>query len=391
MAGSGAGVIVKAGRGAAAALTLVLLQAPPAPATAGIFGGGGSAALNVCAAERAPLVDLQKQYDQLEHSRMAKSVGVGALAAGATLLSGLGGGRFAGFGGGDSGGSSGGLSIFGGGGGSKTEQVMTAVAVGVFASVATYVALKSDGINDRRSLALAVDNDARGQVGVGRTTAQSARALTACRQRQIADFQARAASAPSPKAMAREKADIADAIRQDIALTDKVIGRQSDLAKTFTQARAMAEGSSETQVLGGQSAAYQGAGAAPQQLPSNSPLANQPPPPKAVEAPRAVVTTIKATPVRAAPSAKAKVLTTLPPRQEVTPAQAAPAPGWTPVLVDGQTGYVRAVSLSGTKAAPPSSPNALAPAENVREYNKVVLEARDEGPNRMRSLLTNFS
>ena len=221
---------------------------------------------------------------------------------------------------------------------------------------------------------------------------QSARALTACRQRQIADYQTRAAAAPNSRSLAREKAGIADAVRQDIVLTDKVIGRQADLAKTFTQARAMAEGSSETQVLGGQAAAFQSTTATTQQqLPAGSPLANQPPPPRPVQATRAVVTTLKATPVRAAPSAKSKVLATLPARQEVTPADAAPAPGWTPVLVDGRTGYVRAVSLSGTKAPAPPPANALAPAENVREYNKVVLEARDEGPDRMRSLLTNFS
>ncbi len=264
--------------------------------------------------------------------------------------------------------------------------------MGVFASVATYVALKSDGINDRRSLALAVDNDARGQLGAGRTTVQSARALTACRQRQIAEYQARAASAANPKSLAREKADIADAVRQDIVLTDKVIGRQADLAKTFTQARAMAEGSTETQVLGGQTAAFQSTTATTQQqLPAGSPLANQPPPPRPVQATRSVVTTLKATPVRAAPSAKAKVLATLPARQEVTPGEAPPSPGWTPVMVEGRMGYVRAVNLSGARAVAPPPANALATAENVREYNKVVLEARDEGPDRMRSLLTNFS
>ena len=383
-----AGLTIRTGRGAAAALTLALLQASPPPAVAGIFGGGGSAALNYCAAERAPLLDLQKQYDQIERSRMTKSVGVGAMAAGATFLSGLGGGRFGSFGAVPAGRRAASRSSAAA---SRTEQVMTAVAVGVFASVATYVALKSDGVTTAARSRLAVDNDARGQVGVGRTTAQSARALTACRQRQIADYQARAAAAPNPRALAREKADITEAVRQDIALTDKVIGRQADLAKTFTQARAMAEGSSETQVLGGQSAAYQGAGAAPQQLPSSSPLANLPPPVKAAEATRAAVVTLRPTPVHAAPSAKAKVLATLPARQEVTPAEAAPAPGWTPVTVDGRTGYVRAVSLSGPRTAAPPPANALAPAENVREYNKVVLEARDEGPDRMRSLLTNFS
>lgn len=369
--------ITKVSRSGAAALALVLVQAPAAhPAGAAVFiGERQTPALTYCGAQRAPLLDLQRQYDDIENSRRTKAVGAGVVAGAATLLGNFGGG----------------FSGLGSRRGPSSAQVVTAVGVGLTVGVGAYIALKSQGIQDRRALAMAVDADAAEQLGQGRTTAGWARELARCRAFQVQDFQKRYAASDAPQKMTREKADIADAVRLDIALTDRVVGRQADLAKTFTQARAMAEGTTEARVLGGQGAAYAGtASATPLQLPSNSPLASQPPPPAAPPS-RTVVTTLRSSPVHAAPSNKARVVANLPPRAEVATASTGVADGdWTPVTVNGQTGYTRAVNLSGPHRTGSTDPNALAPADNVREYNKVVLESRDEGPDRMRSLLTNF-
>ena len=362
------------------AVTLTLLQTSAPPAVAGIFGANVTPALNYCAVERASLVAIDKQYSDAEHSRIYKSIGMGVMTFSGGLL----------------------LQVMAKNASNPnskptvTGQQMTyAVLAGVAASVGTYLTLKAQsGVQDRRGLALAVDADAGQQLGASRDTEQEALTLSACRQRQLADFQQRAAAAGGVTvALTKEKHDIVAAVREDIALTNRVVGRQAELAHTFTEARAMAEGQSEAKVLGVQRAAYKLPADAPTPLlPSTSPFATQPPPAQSTPVTRTVLVTLRSTAVRAAPLGKAKVIETVEADQTLAPWSGAADPvrrGWTAVAANGQAGYVLTDYIS-PKTLASAGPPSLAPPENVRAFNKVVLEARDEGPDRMRSLLTTF-
>ena len=366
-------------------LAMTLLQSEPPSATAGLFDRFNSAptpALNYCAVERAPLVAIDRQYSDAEHSRIYKAIGAGVLTMYGGLLTQV-------------------LTRAVGSGGKTNitnQQVTFAVLAGIAASVGTYLKLKEQaGVQDRRALAIAVDTDAAQQLGAGRDTAQEAATLSACRQRQLAEFEQHATTPGAATATATptgDKAQIIDAIRTDIALTDRVVGRQAALARTFTEARAMAEGQPESRVLGAQTAAFPlTADAQTPLLPSNSPFATQPPPVASAEAPKAALTVLRPTSVRAAPLTKATVIETVTSEQELTPwtgPAAPPKAGWTAVDANGQPGYVRSVYLTSSRSVTTASTGGLPPAQNVRAYNKVVLEARDDGPDRMRNMLTSF-
>ena len=62
-----------------------------------------------------------------------------------------------------------------------------------------------------------------------------------------------------------------------------------------------------------------------------------------------------------------------------------PKTGWTAVEANGQPGYVRSVYLTSSRSITTAPAGGLPPAQNVRAYNKVVLDARDDGPDRMRT------
>jgi hypothetical protein len=202
--------------------------------------------------------------------------------------------------------------------------------------------------------------------------------------------------------MKREGDQIQAAIKADIAVTDKVVGHQADLAKTYTQARAMADNKSEADVLGGQKPAYADAAATatldlPKKgaatTPAAPPKAPEPPPPPPPP-PEVTLVMQKATPVRETPALKGKLVMTLPAKREVKAVGQAAEKGWWQIDVAGSPGWIRETTVSvkggATAAAAPASPPKKDEPDNVREYNKVVLEARDEGPNRMKTLLTSF-
>jgi hypothetical protein len=402
--GGGRGV-----RGAVWTAALAALLAAPAGASyAQPFGGGrDNPIVAYCGAERARLVDLNNQYDEIQRSREAQSLKNGAMAAAGVLAGGMLGGMFnkAGAPGPDSN-----LPIFGQHKANTNANVRDTAALalvaGLSVSVVTYISLKGQS-DDRKALARSIEQDAGGQVPLGRTVAGQAKALSDCRARQVDDYKARLAAAPSDadrKKMKREGDQIIAAIKADIALTDKVVGHQADLAKTFTQARAMADNKSEAQVLGAQQPAYAAAASTtPLDLPAQTkgvstaspaappaPPAPPPPPPP----PEVTLVMDKLTVVRAAPQLKAKALMSLPAKREVKAVGQLAVDGWWQIDVAGEPGFIRAAAVSvkgglAAVSAPPPKPPEDQP-DNVREYNKVVLEARDEGPDRMKTLLTSF-
>jgi uncharacterized membrane protein YedE/YeeE len=381
----------------------VMLAMMAAPASAAPFGTGENPAIvNVCAAQRAPLVELQKQYQDAEHARIGAAVGSGVLAGGAAIL-GMAAGDGLFFGHGLNHGPHGPHGVRPGG--DKGAIAAVALIAAVQSSVTTYLTLKQQAVNaDRRALAMSIDEDAAGQLTVGRTTAAQARALAACRTQQVTDYRARlaAASDADKRKLKHEGEQIAEAIRRDIALADAVVGHQADVAKVFTQARAMAEGRSEADVLVNQKPAYEAAASStPLQMPAPSktsgaatPAAPAPPPPPPPP-PQLVLTTLRSATVRDSASASGKAIMTLPAHREVRPKQAA-TNGWYEIDVAGAPGFIRASSLSAPATHTASEtaaaqPPALEPARNIQAYNAVVLEARDEGPDRMKTLLTGFS
>lgn len=384
----------------AASAGLLSLQAPPT-VEAWPFGGGDNPMIAYCATERAPLVTLNNQYDEIDHSRMSQSIQNGVFAAGTVIGSSLLGNLFGGGGGRAAPDLSPTSVIFGSSRGDRRETATAAIVAGLTASVATYISLKGD-TDDRKALARSIEQDAGGQIALGRTIADEGKALAACRTRQVEDFKARQAAAPSDadrRKMKHEGDQILDAIKADIALSDKVVGHQAALAKTFTQARAMVDNRSEAQVLGAQKPAYADtASTTPLSLPpksvttTSSSAASQPPPPPEPppEPPEVTLVATKATPVRATPTLKGKLLMTLAAKKEVKALGQSATDGWWEIDVAGSSGFIRATTVSVKGGgAKPAAPKPEEP-DNVREYNKVVLEARDDGPDRMRNLMTSF-
>ena len=409
---------------------LLLGQWQGAASALGLAGGGGAKQADVCAVERAPIVERQKQYEAIHKSHLGSALAAG-LKAGAIFAAGqvlghyLPGGFGVGRGGGGSG-LGGGFSFFnpgnlgeasklsipgitsGGGvfgGGDARAMAALAVVVAVVSTVEAYAQLKEEEAGgDNIRLATSIDDDARRQAEVTRSLAADEAALNACRARQVSDVKVKLSSAGNDQdrhAAARDRSALQSAIKSDIDLTGGVVEQQASLAKTYTQSRAMSEGKSEAEVLGGQAPAYAAsasttklklppppkAGAAAAPTANSAPLKRgggvmttpSAPPPPAWTAARATV-------VRAVPEIKGRSVASLAAgaRVEVVENAGAPA-GWSQVTVAGSTGYVRTVAL--LKAAPPAGPR-LAPPSNIRDHNRAVIAARDQGPNRLKTLLT---
>jgi hypothetical protein len=406
--------------------------------------GGDSAEVNACAAERAPIVEREKQYEAVRRSHIAAAVGEGvkqgaAFLAGALLqryVSNIPGGSRISVGVGllnpanlsEAGKlqipgvtTAAGAGAFAGAalGGNSTRAIAAmAVVVAIAGSVEAYVRLKQEEADgDRYRMANSIDEDARRQIEVNRAIAAEESALAQCRARQVSDYRQHLASASNDqdrRALGRERNSLQGAIQKDVDLTGGVVGQQASLAKTYTQGRAMTEGRSEADVLGGQAPAYADtASTKPLQLPPAQPakgaapagklaaLAKKiapPPPPPPPAAPAPTYVAIRSTPVRSAPKAGAMVLTNLAKDRQVQPSgPASDDPAW--VSVDtgrGVIGYVKVSDLAkaaqgpagGKSAQGPAGPQ-LAPPQNIREHNRAVLTAREEGPDRLKTLLTN--
>jgi len=278
----------------------------------------------------------------------------------------------------------------GGLGGNTRAIAAVAVVVAIAGTVEAYVQLKAAAANgDRFRLAESIDDDAGLQVGVSRAIDAEEQALDACRARQVADLHAHLASASNDsdrRALSRQRTGIEGAIKQDVDLTGGVVGQQATLAKTFTQGRAMSESKSESDVLGGQAPAYiDKASTTPLQLPA---AAVNPNTVTAVSNSSAAATrlpsykTNRSVTVHAGAGLKTAAVKTLPAGTSVQAAQE-PAGAWVMLdLGEGATGYVRTADLTRVKTPQLAAPN------NIREHNRAVLTARNDGPDRLKTLLT---
>lgn len=239
-----------------------------------------------------------------------------------------------------------------------------------------------------------------------------------CRSAQLTDINTRLAGASNDKdrkAIRRERTDLTNALKKDIDLTGGVVDQHTNMAKTFTQGRAMTDGSSEADVLGNQAPAYATsasatkvsmpkAGAPAQgQAQASAPAAAAPP----------ALVTIKAAVVRSAPVASAAPVKSLPVGSALQAKTSAADGGWWEVDVGGQTGYVRAAEVGppgsapvqtaaakppakgaakgkgGAAKAPPPPPAPVGPT-NIRAYNQSVIAARDNGKGRLSTLMTDI-
>jgi hypothetical protein len=242
-----------------------------------------------------------------------------------------------------------------------------------------------------------------------------------CRSRQLNDINTRLASASNDKdrkAIKRERTELQGALKKDIDLTGGVVDQHVGMAKTFTQGRAMTDGASEAEVLGGQAPAYAtAANTSRLSMPKASAGSGGAGASQQAAAPAAPpsLVAIKAATVRAAPVASAAVLMNFPAGREVKPKSAQAEGGWWEIDVGGQPGYVRASELgppgsapvqvaaatppakgakgggkgAGKGAAPPPPP-AVAGPSNIRAYNQSVIAARDQGKGRLSSLMTDI-
>ena len=423
----------RATRRIALALALVATVSAPMPSVALPGLGGGYDKNDACAAERAPILERKKQYDALRRSQIASALGEG-LKKGATFFAGAMLNKYGssipgipGFGGGNAtpaaapgGGIPGfggmgallsgnnlaaashlqipgvtlaanGGALVGGAGGDTRAIAAIAVVVAIAGTVEAYVQLKAAAANgDRIRLSQSIDDDAGLQIGVSRSIDAEEQALAACRARQVADLHAHLASASNDsdrRGLSRQRTGIEGAIKQDVDLTGGVVGQQVTLAKTFTQGRAMSESRSEADVLGGQAPAYEDkASTTPLQLPAAAvnpntvtAVSNAPPPPPAAPS----YTAARATTVRASPSAKAKTVKTLAAGTQVQAVKDPAGAAWITLdLGGGDQGYARAADLTRIKGPTLAAPN------NIREHNKAVLAAKNDGPDRLKTLLT---
>ncbi len=428
-------VLRRAALGAGIAAALVA-QMQGAAAAFGLPGGGGNKSADACAAERAPIIERQKQYEAIHKSHFGAALTAG-LKTGAMFVAGqmlghyLPGGLGAGRGGNSGDGGSGmggpfsflnpgnlgeaakfsipgvttaaGGGMFGGGnlGGGDTRAIAAmAIIVAVVSTVEAYAQLKQEESGgDNIRLATSIDDDARRQVDVSRAIAAEEGALDACRARQVTDFKAKLSTASNDqdrRGLARDRASLQSAIKSDVDLTGGVVEQQASLAKTYTQSRAMSENKSEADVLGGQAPAYAPtASTAPLKLPpakgaSATAVSNGAPLKRGggtLAGPAAPTWTLaRAATLRETPTTKGRSVGALAVggKVEIVDNSGAPA-GWSEIKTAETTGYVRTALL--VKSAQLAGPR-LAPPSNIREHNRAVLAARDQGPGRLKTLLT---
>jgi hypothetical protein len=388
---------------AVSAIALLSMNAQPSWAQR----GGRDAILNACEEQRAPLVRLDKEYDDLKKSKMSAAIGeglkTGAMVLAKGVMSGQIGGRSTGGGFGGLGGVGGlmgavgglamqsaaqqqaaqgspaptnagmmfgpdmlsgamglnvpGISNVGFSGGDNTKAYAAlAVLVAIVATADAYAKLKEqEAGGDLRKASFNIDQDAGRQLTVSREIASSGQALVECRAAQLNDINTRLASASTDKdrrAIRRERTDLIGALKKDIDVTGTVVEQHTGMAKTFTQGRAMTDNTSEAAVLGDQTPAYATvASTAPLSMQASStPTAGQAQAPAAAPAPALV--TVRAAVLRSAPVASASAVRNLPAGTSIQAKSSAAVGGWWEVDVAGATGYVRSAEVGPPGSAP---------------------------------------
>jgi hypothetical protein len=430
--------------------------------------------LNGCQTERAPLVQLDKEYGDLKRSKTSAAIGEGLKTGAMVLAKGvMSGGIPLGRGGGGLGGLGGmgslmgavgnmamqsaasqpqaqgapapsasaalfgpdmlssamGLNVPGlgglGGGDDMKAYAALAVLVAIVATADAYAKLKEqEAGGDLRKASFNIDQDAGRQLAISRQIADSGQALVECRTRQLADINTRLAGAANDRdrrAIRRERTELTSALKKDIDVTGGVVDQHTTMAKTFTQGRAMTDGSSEADVLGGQAPAYAPAPSVTRlSMPTSvggPPAAGAPQQAAApASAPAPALVTIRAAALRSAPVASAAPVRNLPVGTALQAKQSQADGGWWEVEAGGVTGYVRSAEVgppgsapaaaaptqtaaagrqggragrAPAAAAPPARPVVAGPT-NIRAYNQSVIAARDNGKGRLSALMTDI-
>jgi hypothetical protein len=292
----------------------------------------------------------------------------------------------------------------------KDARALLAISVvtAISGNLDLYIKIKQEQFgNDTRLMALSIDGDAASQVAVTTDTAAQVKALADCRSRQVADYKAKLAAAADDKErkqLARGQTSLRTAVSTDLDLGQDLTEQHTTVARTLTQALALAEARSEAEILGDQAPAY--AAEASRTASRLVPIAglNAPPPPKPT------FITTHATVARAAPNAKASVVMNLPAGRTVTlSGHSAQDLSWWEIDIAGTPAYVPGADLaepgaaSAAAAAPPPDapakrkgkgrtqvaaalPPPPRPPPNVQVLNHQALAARTGGVDLLRSL-----
>lgn len=289
----------------------------------------------------------------------------------------------------------------------KDARALLAISVvtAISGNLDLYIKIKQEQFgNDTKLMALSIDGDAASQVGVTTDTASQVKLLADCRSRQVADYKAKLAAAADDKErkqLTRGQASLRTAVSTDLDLGQDLTEQHTTVARTLTQALALAEAKSEAEILGDQAPAY--AAEASRAASRLVPIAglNTPPPPKP-----SFITT-RATVARSAPNAKASVVMNLPAgRTVILSGHSAQDLSWWEIDVAGTPAYVPGADLAepGAAAAAPAPdapgkrkgkgktqvaaapPPPPPPPPNVQALNHQALAARTGGVDLLRSL-----
>ncbi len=297
----------------------------------------------------------------------------------------------------------------------NTPRTLLAISMvaAISGSTDVYIKIKQQQYrSDAQRISQSIDSDASSQTPVGEQSATALKALADCREKQVADYEGKLATATAKdkKQLLRSQQGLKAALTADLDLSNDLAVQQATVARVLTQGRAMADGKSELEVLGPQAAAY---GVASPQVWTMPPLetaagvAAAPPPPP----PKTTLVTLRATALRAVPDPKGAVVMRLAAAHTITPTRRAAADtSWWEVELAGAVAYVLDADL-----APPNSPLVLAaaqaaaskgkgrgkgaalpapaapagppPASNIRALNSHVILVKDGAAGRLKAMI----
>ncbi|HEY3951591.1 hypothetical protein [Phenylobacterium sp.] len=301
----------------------------------------------------------------------------------------------------------------------NTPRTLLAISMvaAIGGSTDVYIKIKQQQYrNDAQRISQSVDSDAGSQTPVGEQSATALKALVSCREKQVADFKEKLASATpkDKKQLLRSQQGLRAALTADFDLGNDLSNQQATVARVLTQGRAMADGASEVDVLGPQASAYGQASSQAWTLPPLETAAGvaAPPPQAPPPAPKVTLVTIRATALHATPDPKAPVVMHLAAGHTITPSRKASADtSWWEIDVAGTMAYVPDADLAppgspllvaaATKAKgkgkgkgavasapppPPPPPSGPPPASNIRSLNGAVILVRNSGADRLKAL-----
>jgi hypothetical protein len=387
------------GRRVTAGLAVWSLLAAQSQAVPNLRLGDNKAAVAVCAAEREPLVELQREYNGVRRAQLTSTLTASAKAGLVMLLSAnpmfamaSGVAKHAGMMGGQQQGAvnpndpnnlmlSEALSLkipgvdpppsAAEGGSGKVGQLVrmvqpgqpvndnsarTLLAISMVAAIGgstdVYIKIKQQQYNnDAGRISQSTDGDAASQIPVATQSAAQLKALADCREKQVADYKDKLAGASDKekKQLLRDQTGLKSALSADADLGSDLMTQQQTVARVLTQGRAMADGKSEADVLSTQASAYGQPSTQIWNLPPLETAAGSAPMP--ATSPKVTLVTIRATAIRATPDPKGAIVMHLAAGHTLTPSHHASADvAWWEIDVAGTLAYVYGADL-----APPGS------------------------------------